>query len=151
MHYSITKLVTRYYETDQMGIIHHSNYYRYYEVARTDFLKQVVGMTYKQVEEQGIWLPLSETHCKYKIPAVYDDELTIKTTIKDMTVARIIFNYEITRESDGAFIAEGQTVHAFTNPKNRPVNLKKTNPELYDKLYAYSKEEQLPAGDNAAR
>lgn len=135
MHNSTTKLTTRYYETDQMGIIHHSNYYRYFEVARTDYLKTIIGMTYKDVEEMGVRMPLTETNCKYKVPALYDDELTITTTVREMTVARIIFDYVIMRERDGALIAEGYTSHALTNTDNRPVNLKKYKPELFEKLY----------------
>jgi acyl-CoA thioester hydrolase len=135
---STTKLTTRYYETDQMGIIHHSNYYRYFEVARTDYLKQLVDMTYKDVEAVGVRMPLTETHCKYITPALYDDELTITTEIKEMTIVRISFNYRITRESDGALIAEGQTMHAFTNEANRPINLKKHKPELYEKLKSFT-------------
>lgn len=135
MHKSTTKLTTRYYETDQMGIIHHSNYYRYFEVARTDYLKTIIGMTYKDVEELGVRMPLTDTQCKYKIPALYDDELTITTIVREMSVVRIIFDYVITRERDGALIAEGQTGHAFTNVENRPVNLKKLRPELFEKLY----------------
>ena len=131
MRISNTKLITRYYETDQMGIIHHSNYYRYFEVARTDFLKTVIGMTYKDVEAAGVRMPLTETHCKYKLPALYDDELTITTSVREMTVARMIFDYVITREKDGAIIAEGITAHAFTNTENKPVNLKKFRAELY--------------------
>jgi acyl-CoA thioester hydrolase len=135
MQISTTKLTTRYYETDQMGIIHHSNYYRYFEVARTDYIKTVIGMTYKDVEDAGVRMPLTETHCKYKISALYDDEITITTSVREMTVVRITFDYVITREKDGAFIAEGVTVHAFTNTENRPINLKKLKPELYQRLF----------------
>jgi acyl-CoA thioester hydrolase len=134
MNKCITKMTTRYYETDQMGIIHHSNYYRYFEVARTDYLKNLIGMTYKDIEEQGVRMPLVDNSCKYKTPALYDDELTISTVIREMTVARIVFDYEIIRESDGAFIAQGHTTHALTNAENRPINLKKHNPELFERL-----------------
>jgi acyl-CoA thioester hydrolase len=134
MQKSTTKLTTRYYETDQMGIIHHSNYYRYFEVARTDYLKTIIGMTYKDVENTGVRMPLTETHCKYKTPALYDDEITITTTVREMTVVRITFDYVITREKDGVLIAEGVTAHAFTNVENRPINLKKFRPELYQQL-----------------
>lgn len=132
---STTKLTTRYYETDQMGIIHHSNYYRYFEVARTDYLKDIIGMTYKDIENAGVRMPLTETHCKYKVPALYDDEITITTTVREMTVVRIIFDYVITRARDGALIAEGVTGHAFTNVENRPINLKKFNLGLYQQLF----------------
>jgi len=130
-----TKLITRYYETDQMGVIHNSNYYRYFEVSRTDYLKDIIGMTYKDIENAGVRMPLTESHCKYKMPALYDDEITITTTVREMTVARIIFDYVIIREKDGAFIAEGTTTHAFTNVENRPINLKKFSHELYQQLF----------------
>lgn len=136
MKASTTKITTRYYETDQMGIIHHSNYYRYFEVARTDYLKDIIGMTYKDIENAGVRMPLTETHCKYKTPALYDDEITITTTVRDMTVVRITFDYVITREKDGALIAEGVTVHAFTNIENRPINLKKFTKDLYEQLFS---------------
>ena len=139
MKASTTKIITRYYETDQMGIIHHSNYYRYFEVARTDYLKDIIGMTYKDIENAGVRMPLTETHCKYKIPALYDDEITITTTVREMTVVRIIFDYVITREKDGALIAEGVTAHAFTNVQNRPINLKKFTNDLYQTLFSAAK------------
>mgnify|MGYP000518202222 CR=1 FL=1 len=135
MQASETKLTTRYYETDQMGIIHHSNYYRYFEVARTDYLKDIIGMTYRDIEGAGVRMPLTETHCKYKTPALYDDEITITTTVREMTVVRITFDYVITRERDGALIAEGVTAHAFTNVENRPINLKKFSNDLYQQLF----------------
>lgn len=141
MQKSTTKLTTRYYETDQMGIIHHSNYYRYFEVARTDYLKNINGMTYKDVENAGVRMPVTETQCKYKISALYDDELTITVTIREMTVVRITFDYVITREKDGAFIAEGATFHAFTNGENKPINLKKYRPELYQQLFEAANKE----------
>jgi acyl-CoA thioester hydrolase len=93
-------------------------------------------MTYKDIENRGVRMPLTETHCKYKIPALYDDEITITTTVREMTVVRIIFDYVITREKDGAFIAEGVTAHAFTNVENRPINLKKFANELYQQLFS---------------
>ncbi|MDF2841298.1 MAG: 4-hydroxybenzoyl-CoA thioesterase [Clostridia bacterium] len=135
MQIGTTKLTTRYYETDQMGIIHHSNYYRYFEVARTDYLKTIIGMTYKDVENMGVRMPVTETHCKYKTSALYDDELTITTTVRELTVVRITFDYVMTREKDGVVIAEGATVHALTNGENKPINLKKYRAELYQQLF----------------
>jgi len=81
-------------------------------------------------------MPVTETHCKYKASALYDDEITITTTVREMTVARITFDYAITREIDGAVIAEGATVHALTNGDNKPINLKKYRAELYQQLFA---------------
>lgn len=129
-----TLLRTRYGETDQMGIIYHPNYYVYFEMGRTEFLREAAGISYKDMEALGIMLPLTETHCKYRIPARYDDELVVKTAIKEMTVARIAFTYQLFRASDEALLAEGETVHAFTDSKGKPVNLKKANLELYNML-----------------
>lgn len=129
-----TILRTRYGETDQMGIIYHPNYYIYFEMGRTEFLREVAGMSYKEMEELGIMLPLIETHCKYRIPAKYDDELLVKTSVKAMTVARIAFSYQLFRTSDEVMLAEGETAHAFTNKSGKPVNMKKYNSELFSKL-----------------
>lgn len=130
-----TILRTRYGETDQMGIIYHPNYYIYFEMGRTEFLREAVGMSYKEMEELGVMLPLTETHCKYKIPARYDDELMVKTTVKEITVVRITFSYQLLRTMDGVILAEGETVHAFTNRNGKPINIKKHNSGLFDKLY----------------
>ncbi|KUO67761.1 MAG: hypothetical protein APF77_10190 [Clostridia bacterium BRH_c25] len=127
-----TILRTRYGETDQMGIIYHPNYYIYFEMGRTEFLRETAGMSYKEMEDVGVMLPLTETHCKYRTPAKYDDELVIRTSIKEITVARIAFTYQLLRNADGVILAEGETVHAFTNKQGKPVNLKKANRELYE-------------------
>lgn len=129
-----TKLVTRYEETDQMGIIYHSNYFVYFEVGRTDFLKNY-DMKYKDMEEMGIMLPVIEVNCKYKISAKYADELIIKTTIEKLSPTRITFNYKIFREIDRVLLAEGFTEHAFVSKESgRPMNLKKIHKEVYLKL-----------------
>lgn len=138
-----TILRARYGETDQMGIIYHPNYYVYFEMGRTEFLREGAGISYKEMEASGFMLPLTETHCKYRIPAHYDDELLIRTNIKELTVARIAFTYKLIRTSDEALLAEGETVHAFTNCHGKPVNLKKADSELYSILNSlYRNEEQ---------
>lgn len=129
-----TTLRTRYGETDQMGIIYHPNYYIYFEMGRTDFLREAVGISYKDMEELGVMLPLIETHCKYRLPAKYDDELTVKTSVKEITVARISFSYRLIRNSDGALLAEGETGHAFANRNGKPINMKKYNSDLFEKM-----------------
>ncbi len=124
----------RYCETDKMGIVYHGNYYPWFEIGRTEYLRDL-GLTYKAMEEQGILLPLIENHCKYRIPAVYDDEIFVRTTVKELTVARVVFSYQLYKlEEDGVLLAEGETAHAFTNTSNRPVNIRKLAPELFDKL-----------------
>lgn len=132
-----TTFRVRYGETDQMGIVYHPNYYAYFEIGRTEFLREMGGMSYKDIEEAGVMLPIVETHCKYRIPAKYDEKLVVKTMVKDMTVARISFYYQLVRAEDGKLLAEGETVSAFTNMGGKPINLKKTNPMIYDKLYFF--------------
>ena len=137
-----TILRTRYGETDQMGIIYHPNYYIYFEMGRTEFLHSAVGISYREMEEMGILLPLTETYCKYRIPAKYDDELMVRTAVKEMTVARITFSYLLYRTVDGALLAEGGTVHAFANRSGRPINIKKHCSNLYSSLYELSKDKE---------
>ncbi len=130
-----TVLRTRYGETDQMGIIYHPNYYIYFEMGRTEYLREAAGISYKEMEELGVMLPLVETHCKYRIPAKYDDELLVRTAIKEMTVARIAFSYQLLRTSDGEILAEGETVHGFVDRSGKVINMKKHSISLFNILH----------------
>lgn len=130
-----TTFRARYGETDQMGIIYHPNYYVYFEIGRTEFLREMGGMSYKNMEETGVMLPIVETHCRYRVPAKYDDELIVKTMIKDMTAARITFSYQLIRAVDEVLLAEGETTNAFVNIEGRPINLKKKYPDIYERLF----------------
>ena len=104
-------LRVRYSETDQMGFCYYGNYAQYFEVGRVETLRSV-GMSYKQLEEDGIMLPVSEFSVKYFAPALYDDELTIKTTITEIKGARILFDYTITNIT-GELICKAQTTLVF--------------------------------------
>ena len=126
-----TKIKVRYAETDQMGIVHHSRYYPWFEVGRTE-LFSAFGKSYGDMEKAGVMMPLVETRCRYIIPAKYEDALTVKTLIKSLTPVKIEFEYEVIREADGALLARGYTLMAFTNLDFKPVNLKKYNPEFWD-------------------
>ncbi|MGI5850728.1 MAG: acyl-CoA thioesterase [Caldicoprobacterales bacterium] len=125
-----TEIRVRYKETDRMGIVHHSNYYVWFEVARTEYMRQQ-GLNYREVEERGILLPLRETYCKYIQGALYDDQLIIHTTMTGFTGARIIMEYEVVRKVDNSLLAKGKTVNAITDSNLKPVNIKKTAPDLY--------------------
>lgn len=133
MQISDTKIKVRYVETDQMGIAHHSNYYPWFEVARGDFIGKL-GITYKQIEEQGVLFPLVESHCKYLVAAKYDDELLIRTKVKEMNGVKVIFTYEVIRLADHKTIAEGKTVHAFVTKDLKLINMKKRHPGIWTKL-----------------
>ena len=128
-----TKVVVRYAETDKMGIVHHSNYYIYFEEARTQFIKKT-GISYSQMEKDGIMFPLVESNCRYLQGAKYEDELIIKTWIKQLTPVKAEFNYSVIRENDQKKIAKGSTLHTFADNNFKIINLKKKHTELFEKL-----------------
>lgn len=128
-----TKFRVRYKETDQMGIVHHTNYYTWFEAGRTEFMREL-GLSYRQMEEKGFMLPLLETHCTYKRGARYDDLVIIRTRMTEFIRARITMEYQVIREEDQVLLAEGKTVHAITDSQLKPINIKKANPEIYNLL-----------------
>ena len=126
------ELTARYAETDMMGIIHHSVYPVWFEAARTEFIK-MTGITYSELEKQGIMLPLAELGCKYLRPVHYEDSVTIETRLAKLSFAKIEFEYRVVL--NGEVMSEGNTVHGFVDAKTfRPLNLKKAKPELYEIL-----------------
>jgi len=130
MFVSETKLVVRYAETDQMGIVHHSNYPIWFEAGRTDFIKKA-GLPYSKIEESGFLLPLLKLQCNYKGFAKYEDEIVVKTSIKELTYTRVTFYYEVYKNGNQNPITLGETMHAWTNKDLKPLNLNKHNPELF--------------------
>ena len=113
MYQSETKVRVRYGETDQMGYVYYGNYASYYEVGRVESLRQL-GLTYKELEDGGVMMPVLENKSKYLSPALYDDELRIVTTIKEKPSVRISFTYEIFNGSN-QLIHQGETLLAFVN------------------------------------
>ncbi|HLS94954.1 acyl-CoA thioester hydrolase [Sphingobacterium allocomposti] len=114
-----TTLRIRYAETDQMGYVYYGNYAAFYEVARTEMLRST-GISYKELEEIGVMLPVTDLTCKYYQPARYDDLITIKTYIREKPTVRIKFEYEIYNE-DGLLLNTGYTQLVFVDmEKNRP-------------------------------
>ena len=127
-----TPITARYAETEQMGIIHHSVYPVWFEVGRTNFIK-MIGIGYGQLEKNGVMLPLSELTCKYIKPVHYEDEVIIQTSVQKLTVSRIQFAYKVLL--DGVLMAEGTTTHGFVSSDTlRPLNMKKFDQQLFDKL-----------------
>ena len=125
-----TAISVRYQETDQMGVAHHSVYPIWFEVGRTDLIKEF-GLSYSQLEKEGLFLPLIEINCAYNSFARYEDRLLLISSVNELTFTRISFNYRLVREeNDSALIARGKTYHVFTDNKLRPVNLKKYKPEI---------------------
>lgn len=134
MVFTLVSFPVRYAETDQMGIVHHSNYPIWFEIGRTDHLRQL-GRTYASLEEEGLLLPLVNLNCKYLAPAKYGDEIEVKTRIKKLTCVRIEFAYEVYNQQ-GTLLALGFTEHGWTDRKLKPINLSKKQPELYRLLQA---------------
>lgn len=112
----------RYSETDQMGVVYHANYFVWFEVGRTDLLRQA-GWTYREMEAEGVALPVLEAHCEYRQPARYDDELEVRTTGMLLSPIRVEFNYDLVRPVDGVTLAAGRTVHAALDRAGKPCRL----------------------------
>ena len=130
---AITKILPRYAETDQMGIIHHSVYAIWYEQARTDFFNQM-GMRYDEIEHKGIMTPLVELNCKYKRPAYYNKEVEIRTKIIELTPVKFTLEYNIF-DSNENLINVGRTTLAWSDAKTfKIINLKKIHPDMYQEL-----------------
>lgn len=114
-----TRLRVRYGETDQMGYMYYGNYAEFYEVGRVEMLRSL-GMTYRSMEESGIFMPVLELRCKYIKPALYDEEITLKVFLKQMPSVRIKFDYELYNESQD-LINIGETTLVFVDAeKKRP-------------------------------
>jgi acyl-CoA thioester hydrolase len=112
----------RYAETDKMGVVYYANYLVWFEVGRTDWLR-ATGMTYREMETDGIQLPVIEAHCEYRQGARYDDDVEIRTRARKLSPVRLQFDYEAIRHADGATLATGHTVHATIDRQGRPVRM----------------------------
>lgn len=107
-----------YGDTDKMGFAYHANYLRWFEIGRTELFRSW-GLSYKSIESKGIFLPVSETYCKFLIPAQYDEVLSIQTTIDTGVKGGIKFNYVIFDEQGDKRLARGYTKHACVNNEGR--------------------------------
>ena len=115
---SRVQVTVRYAETDMMGVVYHGNYLPWFEVGRTTLLKEM-GLAYRALEDQGYRLPVLEVGVKYFRPAVYDDVVTILTTLREKPMLRIRLEYEVRRGEE--LLATGFTVHAFIDREGKPV------------------------------
>ena len=116
MFTSTTKVRVRYAETDQMGVVYHSNYFPYFESARAESIRDL-GFTYADMERMGVIMPVVDVHCRYLRPAVYDDLLTIQTTMKELPVHhKIEFHHEVLNEK-GELLAVAKIILYFMESK----------------------------------
>lgn len=130
---TITCFPVRYTEIDSLGIVHHSNYPKWFERGRIDFLKNA-GMPNYQLSARGFYLPLTEMKCNFKAPAKYGDEILIITSLVYMSYVKTKFEYSVLSKIKGEVLATGKTVHAWTNKKLEPINIEKAAPDVYRKL-----------------
>jgi acyl-CoA thioester hydrolase len=146
-HWYQHQLRVRYAETDQMGVVYHANYLNWFEIGRTELIREL-GYPYSSIEAKGLLLPVVEADLKFKKPARYDDLVTIRTKVLEMTSVRLHFAYEIRKVSEdkatesegnsGELLVTGTTRHVWVNPSWRPVRIEKEAPELWQLLSKYS-------------
>lgn len=133
MHQSEIKPYIRqaqYYETDQMGIIHHSNYIKWLEEARIDFLAQI-GVSYRSLEEMGLVSPIVEVKCQYKGMVHFGESVSISVKITKYTGVKLVLSYEIRNAESGELCTLGETTSCFMNREGKVISLKQEFPALH--------------------
>lgn len=118
-----------YHETDRMGITHHSNYIKWMEQARVDYLERI-GYSYARMEREGILSPVIGIECAYKHPTTFDDEVAIRVEVEEFRGVRLVIRYHMSKVSDDTTVLTGKSTHCFTTPEGKPIILKKQFPEL---------------------
>ena len=137
------KIRVQYFDTDKMQVVHHANYIRFFETARTEYLRHF-GFAYSDMEKEHMQIPVLSVNAKFRTPAVYDELISIKCRIVKLGPASMELEYEVRNSDTGELHVTGHSRHGFTNQDLKPVPLKKTNPEVYaffEKLYQESKAE----------
>ena len=126
-----TRIRVRYAETDQMGVAYHSNHFIWFEVGRVEFLRQL-GFSYRNMEkEDGCFIAVVDARCRYKAPVHYDDEIVVRTHLKNVREKVIHFGYELLRVESGELLAEGETTHIVADSEMKPRVL----PEKYLQVF----------------
>jgi acyl-CoA thioester hydrolase len=112
---SESRLRVRYAETDQMGVVYHSNHFIWFEIGRVELMRQL-GFSYRDMEkEHGLFIAVADARCRYKAPVHYDEEIIVRTRLKNVRESMVHFGYELRRAEDGLLLAEGETTHVVTN------------------------------------
>ncbi|MBR1744221.1 MAG: acyl-CoA thioesterase [Lachnospiraceae bacterium] len=125
-----------YYETDRMGIVHHSNYIRYFEEARL-FMMEKAGLNYAAIEERGIIIPVLFVNCEYVKPLRYGDTFRVETRLSGYRGLKMEVSYEIYSERTGELCTTGESGHCFLYPDMKPVRMKRDFPDIHDTLNRY--------------
>lgn len=122
-----------YYETDRMGVVHHSNYIRFLEEARCKQLEEA-QMSYSAFEENGIMIPVLGVNCDFKNHVTFDDTILIKPFVREFNGVRLTMGYVVTNKVTGDVVLTGETKHCFTDTNLKPIRLQKIKPDFYDKF-----------------
>ncbi len=123
----------KYYETDKMGITHHSNYIRWMEEARVDFLDKL-GYGFKKLEDSGIVSPVLSVNCDYKHSTTFDDEIEISVSVKSFTGVKLTIGYEMRKKGSEEIVCTASSVHCFLNAQGRPIRFNKEHTGFYNAL-----------------
>lgn len=140
-------LRVRYQETDQMGIVYHANYLNWFEIGRTEWVRNA-GITYKEMEQRGLMLPVTDVEASFKQPAHYDDWITVCTQVAEMTSVRVRFESRVVsgnltielglsytgEEPPGELLVKGGTKHVWVNKEWRPVRFAREAPDWYERM-----------------
>lgn len=126
-----TRLRVRYAETDQMGVVYHSNHLIWFEVGRVEFMRQM-GFSYRDMEhDENRYIAVAEVKCRYRAPVFYDEEVMVRTWLKNVREKVVVFQYELVRVENGALLAEGETTHVVTDGKMKVAAL----PDKYLRVF----------------
>jgi len=126
-----SRLRVRYAETDQMGVVYHSNHFIWFEIGRVELMRQL-GFSYRDMEQNdGCFIAVVDARCRYKAPAHYDDEVIVRTHLKNVRESVVHFGYELVRADDGTLLAEGETTHIVTDAQMNATPL----PEKYMRVF----------------
>ena len=126
----VYKRKINYYETDRMGVVHHSNYIRFLEEARSRWMEDF-NLSMEELEKEGYTIPTLEVNCKYKNHVTSGDIIIIEPYISEFNGVRMTVKYNVTDKKDGKIVIEAWTKHCFTNNELRPINIKKKNENIY--------------------
>src|SRR5260370_28915036 len=131
-----TRLRVRYAETDQMGVVYHSNHLIWFEVGRVELMREM-GFSYRDMErEDGRFIAVAEVKCRYRAPVYYDEEILIRTRLKNVRESVVVFSYELVRADSPTLLAEGETTHIVTDSKMKAASLPEQYPTAFREAMA---------------
>jgi acyl-CoA thioester hydrolase len=135
----------RFVETDMMGVVHHANYFRWFEMGRVEYLRQA-DILLLDLMAQGILFPIHQVQCQYKASAKFDDQIAIETTLVELSKVKMVFSYQVVREADGVVLATGRTQNTFTDEQGK---ITKLPTEPHERLQALFLQETAVASHEA--